>query len=195
MTYALYFSPGACSIAPHAALREANLPFEIVRVDLRAKKTASGDDYLAINPKGYVPALRLPDGQVLTEATVILEYIADRTASPVIDRYRLLEWLVFIATELHKGMAPMYSPIANAEYKQSVGERLALRFARLADAVRERPFVLGELTIVDFYAFYAMRAWQKLAKQELARGLVPYYARLAELPSIAQALAAEGITA
>jgi len=194
MAYTLYFSPGACSIAPHAALREANLPFEIVRVDLRAKKTATGDDYLAINPKGYVPALRLPDGQILTENAVILQYIVDRAASPVVDRYRLLEWLVFISTELHKGMAPMYSPIANAEYKQAVGERLALRFARIADAIREHPFVLGELTIVDFYAFYVMRAWQKSAKQELSPELQPYYTRLAALPSIAQALAAEGIT-
>src|SRR5882724_4483485 len=159
MTYTLFYSPGACSLAPHAALREAGLPFELVRVDLRAKKTASGDDYLAINPKGYVPALRLPDGQMLTEAAVMLQYIADRVTSPALappagtmERYRVQEWLNFIATELHKGMGPMYSPDANDAYKQVIGERLGLRWSRLAEAVRERPFLMGELSIADLYA-------------------------------------------
>jgi glutathione S-transferase len=204
MTYTLYYSPGACSISPHAALREAGLPFELVRVDLRAKKTASGDDYLAINPKGYVPALRLPDGEMLTEAAVMLQYIADRVTTPVLapsagtmQRYRLQEWLNFIATELHKGMGPLYSPFANDEYKQALAERLALRWSRLADAVRERSFVMGELTIVDLYACYVLRAWQKTVKADFARWpeLQTYYSRLVVLPSIAQALAAEGITA
>jgi glutathione S-transferase len=203
MTYTLFYSPGACSISPHAALREAGLPFELVRVDLRAKKTQAGDDYLAINPKGYVPALRLPDGQMLTEAAVMLQYIADRVTSPslaphagTMERYRLQEWLNFIATELHKGMSPMYSPVANAEYKQALGDRLALRWSRLADAVRERSFVMGELTIIDLYAVYVLRAWLRTVKSDFARWpeLQAYYERLVVLPSVAQALAAEGIT-
>jgi len=203
MTYTLYYSPGACSIAPHAALRAAGLPFELVRVDIRAKKTASGDDYLAINPKGYVPALRLPDGQMLTEAAVMLQYIADRapTAAPLApaagtwERYRLQEWLNFIATELHKGMGPLYSPVANAEYKQALAERLQLRWARLAEAVSERPFVMGELTVIDFYACYVLRAWQKLVKADFKAlpALDTYYRRLVSLPPIVQAMAAEGI--
>jgi len=151
-----------------------------------------------------VPALRLPDGQLLTEAAVMLQYIADRVTTPALappagtmDRYRLQEWLNFIATELHKGMGPLYSPIANAEYKQALTERLGLRWSRLAEAVRERPFVMGSLTIIDLYAVYVLRAWQRTVKADFTRWpeLQTYYERLVVLPSVAHALAAEGITA
>src|SRR5438874_9664001 len=107
--HVLYYTPGACSISPHIALREAELPFELERVDLRAKQLAGGGDFTAINPKGYVPALKLPDGQVLTEGAVIVQYIADQRpatqlapAAGTMERYRLQEWLHFIGTELHK---------------------------------------------------------------------------------------------
>src|SRR5512143_3436170 len=116
MTFTLFYTPGACPLSPHIALREAGLPFELVKVDLRAKKLASGEDFTAINPKGYVPALKLPNGELLTEGQVMLQYIADQVpakklAPPAgtMDRYRLLEQLNFIATELHKGVSPLYN--------------------------------------------------------------------------------------
>jgi glutathione S-transferase-like protein len=121
----LYFSPGSCSLSPHIALREAGLPFDLERVDLRAKKTSGGEDYLAINPKGYVPAVLLDDGELLTEGAIIVQYIADqrpelRLAPPqgTPERRRLQEWLHFIATELHKGFGPINNPRASAELRR-----------------------------------------------------------------------------
>ncbi len=109
----LYFTPGACSLSPHIALREAGLPFDIDQVDLAKKQTNSGADYRQVNPKGYVPALQLDDGQVLTEAATIVQYIADKKPEAKLappagtrERYRLEEWLNFIATEMHKGLIP-----------------------------------------------------------------------------------------
>jgi len=203
MAYTLYYSPGACSISPHVALREAGLAFDLVKVDLRAKKTASGDDYLAINPKGYVPALRLPDGQTLTEGAVMIQYIADQKpelelAPPAAtwQRYRLQEWLVYIATELHKAMSPLYSPAASAEFKQALKDRLALRWGILAGGVRTQPWLMGErFTIADGYALYVLRAWTKTFKEDLSRWpeLADYLARLHARPSVVAAVAAEGL--
>jgi glutathione S-transferase len=205
MTYTLYYSPGACSLSPSIALREAGLPLELVRVDLRAKKTANGDDYLAISPKGYVPTLRLPDGQILTEGAVMVQYIADQKpetqlAPPpgTFARYRLMEWLNFIATELHKGMSPLYNPTANDEFRKSIKERLALRWNVLASALRQTPFLTGDhFTVADGYACYVLRGWQRSIKEDLARWpeLTDYYARLVARPSVAAALAAEGLEA
>jgi len=112
----LYFSPGACSLAPHIALHEIGVPFDGLRVDLKAHKVADGTDYYSVNPKGYVPLLELDTGERLTEAAVILQYIADRkpgTLAPAfgsIERYRLMEWLNFIATEVHKQFGPLFYP-------------------------------------------------------------------------------------
>jgi glutathione S-transferase len=198
----LYYAPNTCSLSPHIALREAGLPFELVRVDLRAKQVHGGGDFLAVNPKGYVPALRLPGGQVLTEGAVMVQYIADQVperqlAPPAgtLERYRLEEWLVFIATELHKGASPLYNPTASAELKQSLLARLAARWSTLAAGVRDRPYLMGErFTIADGYATYVLRAWQNAQKQDLARWpeLADYYARLVARPAVVAALAAEG---
>src|SRR5258708_24585916 len=117
----LFFSPGACSLSSHIALREAGVPFDLEQVDLAAKKTKSGADFKAINPKGYVPTLQLDDGEVLTEAAVIAQYVADRApeaklAPPVgtIERMRLQESLNFIATEVHNGFSPLWKPTTPA---------------------------------------------------------------------------------
>ncbi|HTR54404.1 MAG TPA: glutathione transferase GstA [Kofleriaceae bacterium] len=203
MTYTLYYAPGTCSLSPSIAMREAGIAFDLVRVDLRAKKLANGDDYLAVNPKGYVPALRLPDGQILTEGAVMVQYIADqkpeaKLAPPAgtMARYRLMEWLNFIATELHKGASPLYNPIANDDFKKSLKDRLALRWSVLAAAVRAQPFVTGEhFTVADGYACYVLRSWQRALKEDLARWpeLVDYYARLVARPTVAAALAGEGL--
>jgi glutathione S-transferase len=209
MPYTLYYSPGACSISPHIALREAAQQFTIERVDLKTKQLAAGGDYLAINPNGYVPALRLPNGQILCEAAVMMQYIADHapdaqlaplfgapTDGGGMPRYRMMELLNFIATELHKGMSPFYSPVATDDFKAALAQRFAKRWARIGELLGAREFLFGEhFTIADGYAFYTMRAWQKAAKRELPAELVPYYRRLVARPSVAAALEAEGITA
>nr|HEX4312613.1 glutathione transferase GstA [Kofleriaceae bacterium] len=204
-SYRLYYAPGACSISPHVALREAKLPFELVKVDLRAKTAANGDDWLAMNPKGYVPALRAPNGDVITEGAIMVQYIADhaptsKLAPPAgtMDRVRLAEALHFIATELHKGSSPLYNPVANEDYKVQLRERLSSRFAVLASMVHGHTWLMGEqFTVADPYAFYVMRAWKKVFHQDLGTwpDLAAYYDRLAARPTIAESLKAEGLEA
>ena len=129
----LYFTPGACSRAPHIALREAGLAFDAEKVDLKAKKTKGGADYRGVNPKGSVPALALDQGGVLTEVSVVLQYIADRKpesklapAAGTLERYRLQEWLNYIATELHKGFGTFFNPKASDEWKQALRDDASL---------------------------------------------------------------------
>jgi glutathione S-transferase len=197
----LYWSPNACSLSPHIVLREAGLPFEMERVDLRANRTASGGDFRAINPKGYVPALQLDDGEILTEGAVIVQYLADlapdaKLAPPAgtMARVRLQEWLHFIGTELHKGMSPLYNPLASAEFKQSLRERLAARFGFLAGALADgRAYLTGDsFSIADAYAFYTLRAWRRNVAEELpAPALQAYFDRIAARPAVRAALQAE----
>lgn len=198
----LYYTPVACSLSPNIALREAGLPFELDRIDLKTKKAASGKNYLDVNPKGYVPALELDDGRVITEGVAIVQYIADQApesglAPPAgtFERVRLQEWLNFIATELHKGMAPAYSPLASDELKQVTRERVGSRLAFLGKQLEGKRYLLGDrFSIADGYAFYAMRLWQRVTKADLPEGLSAYYARIAERPAVKAALAAEGLT-
>lgn len=203
MSFVLYFTPGACSLSANITLREAGLPFELARVDLRQKKLANGEDYLAINPNGYVPALRLPDGSVLTEAAVMVQYIADqrpeaKLAPPAgtMERYRFQELLNFIATELHKGANPLFSPVANDDYKAKIKEQLASRWQHLASRLRDG-FLTGTFTAADAYAFYVLRSWQRAHGQDLARwpALDEYYGRLVARPTVAAALVSEGLEA
>jgi len=203
MLYTLYYTPGACSISPHIALREAGLEFTLDKVDLRAKKTHDGGDFLAINPSGYVPAFRLPSGEIMTEGAVIAQYIADQApaaklAPPLgtMERYRLMEWMNFIATELHKGQAPLLNVLSGDDLKDQLSHKLVKRFHHVYEALGSREWFFGDqFTIVDGYLFYNMRLWQRGVKRELPAELVPYYQRLALRPSIAAALTAEGITA
>ncbi len=198
----LYFTPGACSLSPHVALREAGLAFTLERVDLRAKRTESGGDYLAINPKGYVPALALDDGQVLTEGAVILQYIADQKPEAklaprpgTMERYRLQEWLNFIATELHKGMGPMYNPKSNDELKVAVRERVASRLRVLAKHLDDRPYIMGDFSVADPYAYYTLRIWMRNAPSDLTElpSLKRFFDRVGERPAVKAALAAETV--
>jgi len=203
MPYTLYYTPSACSISPHIALRESGLEFTLDKVDLRAKKTHDGGDFLAVNPSGYVPALRLPTGEILTEGAVIVQYIADQApaaklAPPLgtMERYRLMEWMNFIATELHKGQAPLLNVLSGDDLKEQLSHKLVKRFHRVAEALGTHEWFFGDqFTVVDGYLFYNMRLWQRTVKRELPAELVPYYQRLAVRPSIAAALAAEGIAA
>lgn len=203
MTYTLYYTPGACSISPHIALRESGLPFELAKVDLRAKKLADGSDYLAVSPKGYVPLLKLPDGQILSEGAIMVQYIADqvpdkRLIAPAgtMERYRQMEALHFIGTELHKATSPLYNALANDDYKTQLKNRLAQRWGVFEGMLRGE-YLFGDFTVVDGYAFYVLRAWQRTIKEDLARWpkLGDYYARLAKRPSVVAALEAEGLQA
>jgi glutathione S-transferase len=135
----LYFAAGACSMAPHIVLHEAGYPFDLESVDLAMKQTASGEDYTRINPKGYVPALRLDNGEVLTEVAVVLQYLADQKPESLapktgtMERYRLMEWLNFVSSEIHKQFAPFFNPKITAEWKANQLDLLGRRFDYLTE--------------------------------------------------------------
>jgi glutathione S-transferase len=203
MTLKLYYTPGACSLSPHIALREAGVPFELVKVDLAGKKLETGSDYFAVNPKGYVPALGLDDGQVITEGAVIVQYVADlkpesklAPRAGTLARVRLQEWLHFIATELHKGFGPINNPKSNPELKEFFRQRLDARFQILAAALEKGQFLLDDgFSVADGYAFYTLRSLRRLdaAALEKSQVLAPYYERIAARPAVRAALEAEGL--
>src|SRR3954471_17423292 len=153
----LYYSPGACSLSPHIALREAGLSFDLEKVDLRAKKTASGGDYLAINPRGYIPALQLDNGEVLVEGVAIVQYIGDQKPDSglvpkagTMERYRLQEWLTFISSELHKTFSPLFNPALPDESKKIFRDRLTQRFGQLDKQLAGKEYLMGsKFTVAD----------------------------------------------
>jgi glutathione S-transferase len=193
----LYFKNGACSLSPHIVLREAGLPFDLIAVDTKAGKTAAGEDFKKINPKGYVPTLQLDDGQVLTEGVAIVQYLADRKPEAQLapragsmERYRLIEWLNYIATELHKGTPPANSP---PEVKEAVREARLAKYGFVAEQLAHREFLLGErFTVADAYLFTVL-TWSKGRGIELDRwpALKAYFDRIAARPAVREALAAE----
>jgi len=197
----LYYMPGACSLAPHIALREAGLPVELDQVD-RSKKTASGADYLTINPKGAVPAVRLDDGQVLTEAAIIQQYIADKApqknlapAAGTPERLRLQEWLNYIASELHKGIGQLFNPAMPDDYREAVKKGLAARqFAHVEKALAGRDYLLGDFTVADGYAFTVLN-WTNFQKIDMSAfpNIVAYMKRVAARPAVQAAMSAEGL--
>ncbi|MGB7481623.1 MAG: glutathione transferase GstA [Burkholderiaceae bacterium] len=196
----LYFAPGACSLSPHIVLREAGLPFQLEKVDLRSKQTASGTDYRTVNPKGSVPALALDDGQVLTEGPAVVQYLADLVpekqlapAAGSMERYRLMEWLNFIGTELHKGFSPLFNPAMPQEAKQLTMERLLSRLDYLETRLGGDGFLLGaQFTVADAYLFVILR-WGRAFDIDLARwpGIDAYFKRVEQRPAVQAALAAE----
>ena len=198
----LYYAPGACSLSPHIALREAGIPFTMEKVDLRAKTTESGADYKAINPRGYVPALQLDDGRVVAEGPVIVQMIADlapeSSLAPALgtpERYQLMDWLAFISTELHKGFSPFFNPAVNDEAKQSFRQRLTLRLDYLTKALGDKPYLMGDdFSAADGYLFTVLR-WAKGFKFELGPTLDAYFDRVAARPAVKAALEAEGLLA
>jgi glutathione S-transferase len=196
----LFFVPGTCSLVPSIVMRELGVPFEHDRVDVRnGKKTDGGEDYLKLNPKGFVPALRLDSGRVMTECAVIVQYLADQhpsaklaPANGTMERVDLQEWLNFCATELHKGMSIFYQPTAGEELRAVFRGRLTHRFGLLGDAVAKTGYLVGDqFTVADAYAFYVCWAYQRVVKGTLEGPLAAYYAKLATRPSIKAALEAE----
>ena len=198
----LYYTPGACSLASHISLREAGIDFEGVQVDLRSKKTADGKDFTTINSKGYVPALQLDDGELLTENIAILQYIGDqkpdRKLAPPAgsrERYRLVEWLAFISTELHKGFSPFFNPATPDAYKGIARDRLVLRLDWLEKQLGSKQYLMGDqFTGADAYLFTIL-SWSGAAGLDLARwsGLKQYFDRVAARPAVEQARQAEGL--
>lgn len=196
----LYYSPGACSLADHIALEEAGLAYDAIRVDLKAKTTEAGEDFTAINPKGYVPALGLDDGEILTENIAILSYIADKagTLMPAsgIGHWRVLEATAFISTELHKNFKPFFNPAASEAEKDEAKDTLAKRFGLLAAPLGDRAFLVGdEFSIADCYLFVMLMWATGKVGMSVPGQLQSYFDRLKQRPAIARALAAEGLDA
>ena len=198
----LYYFSGACSLASNIALREAGLPFELVKVDRRTRKAADGLDFNEVNPKGYVPTLMLDNGEVLTENVAVLQYIADRNpaaklAPPAgtMERYRLVEWLAFISSEIHKNFSPMFRDDAAEETKQYVRKVLSTRLEYLNRAIGNRPFLMGEqFTVADAYLFTVL-SWGRHANFDLGKWpqLQRHLERVGARPQVIEALKSEGL--
>jgi glutathione S-transferase len=198
----LYYAPGACSLSVHITLRESGHPFELEKVDLKTKRTAGGKDYTQVNPKGYVPTLELDDGSTLTEASVCVQYVADLAPqsdlAPIagsMERYRLMEWLAFISTEVHKNFSPLFDASASAELQQRQKKLLEKRFGYLNGHLDGRSGLMGDkFTAADAYLFAVLR-WTRVVKIDLGPwpALQQYLNRTAEHPSVGEALKAEGL--
>ena len=196
----LYYSPGACSLAPHIAMRELGIPVDLKKVDLKAKQYEGGD-YKQVNGKGYVPAIETPAG-VLTEAPVILQYLADqkpeaglapKAGDPA--RYKLQEMLNFITSEMHKGMGAFFSPAMNDGWRQAATERLGLRCDWLAKQLEGKQYLMGDkFTVADAYLFTILN-WAPMVKFDLSRwpAIVEYHKRVGARPKVQETLKAEGL--
>jgi len=198
----LFYKPGACSLAPHIILRETGKDFTLEAVDLMTKRLGDGSDYLAINPKGQVPALQLDDGTLITESVVIMQYLADSAPqknllAPTSDlsRYKTLEWLNYIATELHKGFTPLFRPDTPDEYKPVARALLEKKLSFVNGELASREFIAGDhFTIADAYLYNVLR-WARAVKLEMSSlsHLDAFVARVAARESVIAAQGAEGL--
>ena len=198
----LYYLTGACSLASNISLREAGLKFELVKVDRHTKMTSEGADYREINPKGYVPALRLDNGEILTENDAILQYIADRNPAAKLappagsfERYRLIEWLSFVSTELHKSFTPLFRAEAPDAAKEYTGKVLRARLDYLEKAMGTRTFLVGEhFTVADAYLFVVL-GWGAHVAIDLGSWpqLKRFHERVGARPHVVEALKSEGL--
>ena len=196
----LYYSPGACSLAPHIAMREAGIPVDLKKVDLKAKQYEGGD-YKQVNGKGYVPAVETAEG-VLTECPVILQYIADQKPDAGLapkpgdkDRYKLQEMLNFTTAELHKGMGTFFNPALTDEWRKAATDRLTIRLDWLAKQLEGKPYVMGDkFSVADAYVFTILN-WAGPSKFDLGKWplLQEYQKRVAARPKVQEALKAEGL--
>lgn len=198
----LYYSPGACSLSPHIALREAGLAFEPVLASTKSHKLQDGTDYYGINPLGYVPMLELDDGTRLREGPAILQYIADQVpaknlapANGTLQRYRLQEWLTFIGTEIHKGYSPMFNPNMPEEAKTIAKTRLLSRYQWLEGQLADKEYLMGDhFSVADGYLF-TVSNWAKPTGVDLTPypNVRAWQARIAARPAVQEALKAEGL--
>jgi glutathione S-transferase len=198
----LYYAPGACSLSPHIVACEAGIPVELEKVDLASHKTEKGQDYMAVNPKGYVPALRFDDGSVLTEGPAIVQYLADQKpasglapAAGTIDRYRLQEWLTFIGTELHKSFGTLFNKASSDDAKQTAKTNIGKRLGYINEQLANRQFLLGNnFTVADAYAFTIVN-WTNFVGIDLKpySNIAAYMGRVGGRPKVQEALRAEGL--
>ena len=198
----LYYSPGACSLSPHIVAREAGIEVDLVKVDLKARKLEDGGDYARINAKGYVPALALDDGTLLTEGPAIVQYLADRhpdsglaPSNGTLERYRLQEWLNFLTSEIHKSFSPLFNPAAAEGWKQAARENIVRRFDLITERLGPNAYLMGErFTVADAYLFTLLN-WCQWTGIDLARwpALKDYLTRIAGRPKVQEALRAEGL--
>ena len=199
----LYYSPGACSLSPPLALREAGLAFEPVMASTKTHQLNDGTDYYGINPLGYVPMLELDDGTRLTEGPAIVQYIADQAptknlapANGTMQRYRMQSWLTFVGMELHKGFGPLFNPATPEEVKTSTKERLVKRLAWLEGQLEGKQYLMGEqFSVADGYLF-TVTNWAQHLNVDLSPfpNLLAYRARVAARPAVQEAMKAEGLT-
>ncbi|MGD9968315.1 MAG: glutathione transferase GstA [Hyphomonadaceae bacterium] len=194
----LFYSPGACSLAPHIVIREAGLDLALDKVSFgKERLTEDGRNFYAINPQGSVPALELDNGEVLTEAQVLLQYLAslapEKNLAPTdgFDRWRLLEALNFIATELHKGISPLFRKPAD-DVRAGIVETVANRFTLLDRKLGEKEYLIGDFSIADAYAFVTLN-WARRFEIPVTPRLKAYYARILARPAVQQALQEEGL--
>jgi len=198
----LYYSPGACSLSPHIALLEAGLPYDLVKVDVRAKKLENGDDFLKVNPKGQVPALELDSGEIVTEGPVIVQMIADKAAAKNLapsrdsaERYKLLEWLNFITTELHKNFSPLFQPVIPDEVKAFFKDRLMGKFRYADGKLAGQDYLMGkQFNVADGYLFVMLK-WAERTGMDLSAltNLMAFKDRVAARPKVQEALTKEGL--
>lgn len=198
----LYYSPGACSLAPHIVARELGIPIDLMPVDLNSKRLASGGDFLAINGKGQVPVLELAGGERLTEGPAIVQYLADQKPNAglipragTFKRYRLQEWLNFITSELHKGFSPLFRPTTPDQFKRIAKDKLAAQLDWLDGQLLGKDYLLGkQFTVADAYCF-AIVSWSKLNSIDLTKwvNLSAYMARVGGRPKVREALHVEGL--
>lgn len=198
----LYYSPGACSLASHIALYETGLPFEIDRLIKTSKLTTGGEDFMQINPKGYVPTIRLDDGSILTEGAAVLQYIADQKPDSglapkcgTMERYRLQEWLTFISSEIHKSFSPFFNKEATDDVKTNARNHLTKRLGYVETQLTNKMFLLGEhFTVADAYMFVVV-SWSNHVGFDLDSfpRIQEYLARIAARPAVQAAMKVEGL--
>jgi glutathione S-transferase len=198
----LYYSPGACSLAPHIVLREAGLPFSLEKVDTSTHKTAQGVDYYTINPKGQVPVLEIEDGERLSEGPIVAQYVADQAkntdlmpAAGTKARYRVMEWQNYVTSELHKSFTPLFNPAVNAEAKGVIAENLKKKYRWVSTQLEGREYLTGStFTVADAYLF-TVSGWAKHVGLDLSdlSHLQKFLSRVAARPAVKEAMRAEGL--
>ena len=198
----LYYSPGACSLSTHIALHETGLPFEIDRLSKTTKMTVGGENFMQINPKGYVPTIKLDDGSILTECAVVLQYIADQKPGSglapkagTMERYRLQEWLNFISSELHKSFSPLFNKDTTEDVRTNARNHLTKRLGHVEIQLASKPYLMGDhFTVADAYLF-VVTGWSKHVGFDLGPfpKLREYMARVAARPAVQAAMKAEGL--
>ena len=198
----LYYSPGACSLSPHIIACEAELPIELIKVDLQSKHTETGEDFRQLNPNGYVPLLILDDGKKLTEGPAIVQYLADQAPDKKLippagtfERYQLQQWLNFISTEIHKSFSPLFNPVAPEAAKQLAIDILMTRLDTVAELLSSQPFLLGDnYSVADAYLFVTL-SWGQYVNLDISRwpSLARYADKISERPAVQNAMKEEGL--